>query len=1347
MVAGNSLSGLTAFTRAVHLGLARMNARAALASIGTTHCMENAICGCRSYSRARSVYKGTTNSANQGRIVHETPHDEASSKKATSGVTRPEAGRSGVRERDSRYVKTTNFAANKKISSSGTGRDEHGQDINKRVSLNDDSRLVNQQNEDLYNYYDVKDPRNAVPSPGFDENDRRAKITSRDDATDEIDLEFDVEPLSQQNGIDQTSSFAEKTVTLKKPCVVTKRLITVEAPIHSLTGRDALEAVLYGTGQYAPFNTVELLYKHIHKDNAAVKKGERSGSALLASLEDHVCLLARNRGLRVREAAMLAMIYDHQGTLRPEIRDALAMALQMQLCSFRPYDIAAVVAVYGKYGSRYRPLLNTLGLVFYDIMIAGKTAIAPQGPSVDETLAVIEAYSKVGMPIKRMTDAAFGTLYQHVDQMDTDQMLTVLDAFFRLSKDGNFVELYTKIIGRLFGQPVLFVDGFQKYAEQHLNANFQSPMEDTTIATIGDKRTAYPPSEVMRLMIAMAKCKSEHLIHSVHSRIEFKRLWSGNIRNNIMPWKASVVEPNSTIGLDVIAPGIENPTMVEAGEREIKTKLDTTAPDQKLIEMYRSVANNNSGVTGDNSTNHGANLQKVLRDGQNQVNSNIRSEAEILHEFVGDHRVVSYVDQIPSIYQGMLQMLSDTLGYMHNPKIFLQLIHDANRSVVEKALVLCKQRGIDLAFERLVQNCRAHYPFIASLNATMKNYEAPTDATMSNADYMPLFKVEDADVQVCLHAPEDVMIVHADQLIKSVEKESANDEQSDNAGSTSHAVYPSLCSYDRRVNEAMRALSVRNGANLDGLSATNKVSANDLALTIRAIQDYSRYSDHLHAETVNAIAALYFRMLFVAPRPPVASDELHKMQLSEFLSCIQDATPISLMVDHGHLPFTQNKNAVGFQEFHQVRHGEYQYYRPMPLFADLFRGNAALYGLMMYTIAHKMQYSGMHRAADCDLASTIQVIGAMRHVLHPFYIIATGKTNKILKWHILYYKGALNVCHRVNGTKVKGNGVSDVNTDAVQNTLGKVGDDAKMSGIPKSQSSHEALHSDDTDADHHSNEFKDGFDSVNTDLKELELIRDRTFAEAAADISKVMQCPLFHHSATIFTIVLLEYISQAIQTLQDDANLISLNGCAEISETLSMLMAFQQMMEMELDVNHKAFLHKCQNDMAAIIASKVMSAAEDEPGVGLGPMALPIDTAWRDEPHGGFAERVDALSLRMERQDFLSTARALAMYLNTVDLTEPLANAVHTIMQIMYKRLPYMADSDLVDAAITVIHADEALARTQNYSDEDPAGRLAQLVRILRVQCRQLLEVQPAHTDEVYTFSTRGRLAMIAAIG
>ncbi|CDR94081.1 hypothetical protein, conserved [Babesia bigemina] len=1338
MAAGNRLSGLTAFSRAVHLGLARVNAQAALTSVGAAHSTAKAAYGYLSQSRTTPVYKAAANNANKGKAGHEIPLGEAASEKSTRTVPPPASQRDG---RVNAYTK--NDATHKKGGDSGPRRDERRQDP-KRVSLQQDSRFLNPQNDEPENYYDIKDPRNAVPSPGFDENDRRAKITSREDATDEIELEFDGEPLPHRNASDRLGTFGSRTVTLKKPCVVTKRLITVEAPIHSLTGRDVLEAVLHGLHHYAPFTTVEQLYKHVQTDSVTVGTGKGCESELLASLEDHVCLLARNRGLRVREAVMLAMIYDHQGSLRPEIRDALAVALQMQLWAFRPYDVAATVSVYGKYGSRYRPLLNTLGLVFYDMMIAGKTAVAPQGPSVDEMLAVIESYSRVDMPIKRVTDAAFGTLYQHVSQMSRGQMLTVLDAFFKLSQDGNFVELYTKIIGKLFGQPVLFVDGFQKYAERYLNANFQSPMENTDIATIGEQSPAYAPNEVMRLMVAMAKCKSEQLIHAVHNRIEFKRLWSQNIRDKIMPWKASVVEPGAIIAPGLVAPPIDHVTMVEAAGRD-KVSSGVDVCRAQISGNDHATANKSVDVTGDNAANHGADVQQVTREADNQVNTSPEPDAEIPLDVSSGSVMVSYADQIPLIYEGMLRMLSDTLGFTQHPKHFSQLIYDANRSVVSKTADVCKELGVDSTFERLSRHCRAHYPFVASLYAIWRRYGTPGDSALQHTADMPLFKVDGASVQACPNTPEDVIIIHANQLIKSATDGSEENKQSGNAGLAANTVYPYLCSYERRLNEAMHALSVGGGANVDKFCTGPQVSANDLALTIRALQDYARYADHLHTETVNHLAALYFRMLFVSPSAPVASAEVTSTGSSEFLNCIMDATPTSLMVEHGHIPFTQNKNAVGNPEFYQVRHAEYMYYKPTPLFTDLFRGNAELYGLMMYTVAHKLQYSGTRGGPECDLASTVQVVCTMQHVLHPFYVIARGSTNDILKWHALYYKGVLNACHRVKGSQLKGNCI-DVKMDSLEHSLGDLGDDANTEKTPKSQLSHQLPHADDNGTPGACNGAKEYFAASKTGMKELELLRDTAFAEAAADISKVMRCPLFRHSATVFALALLEYIRQAIEALQYDVDQIGLSGCAEISRTLSMLIAFQQMMEMELDVAHQTLLNKCQNDIVAVVASKVMAAAEDEPGVGRDLMALPRDTAWRGESQGGFAERVESLSIRMERQDFLRTAHAMAISLSAVELTEPLADAVHTIMQVMYKRLPYMADIDLVGAAITVTEVYAALVHTQDYSEEDPGGRLTQLVRILRVQCRELIEMQPAHTDEVYTLSTCGRLALIAAI-
>ncbi|GFE54910.1 coatomer subunit alpha, putative [Babesia ovis] len=1156
MATGNRIIRTTAFCRGVHLGLARIEAGLHIRTHFANACMEVTKIQ-RSYvTKASDLVEILI--GNQG-LIRTLPCKDTKVH-FTTGKNKPKGDRT-PRKNVTKYARFSDG--------------ETGEDVN---------------------YYDIRDPRNNVKLPGFVEGDPRTRVTSRVDATDEIDITPD----------GYIGHESVHKVTLRKRCLVTNKNVTVETAVDSLSGTDVLEALFYKLEKYAQYKSVVKYYTCVYQNNVILPNNVE----LLNLLRGQISLLARSKTLKVEQAVMLAMIYDKQGMLDPEMRYLLMSVLKEQLYAFRPYDIAATVAVYGKHGLRYAPMLNALGLVFYDLMIGGKTAVEPGGPTVDETIAVVQAYAKVKLPIKRLVDAAFGILYQHVESMSKAQMLVTLQSFFQLTKDGNYVELYTKLIAALLGEPCLYIDNFQAWAERQLATDFKTSIVGLESSIFYDK-PEYTIPEVMQFMAAMSQCNSEHLIQTIHGRIEFKRLWSDNIRNKIMPWKGPTVECiEQLVGGNS---GTQGPS--------VNAMRDVTIPDTMAESPLRT-----------NKT------------------------------------MVSYRDQIPVIYNKMLKMLHDIFGPVVPPSKYLDMIYQGNKAVVDMAATLCNKIDLDMSAKLLENECQPYFPYISTLKSCI--------ATGVPTDQLPFFKLEYSGEEYRQNSNE-LIDAHAQQLITHVQKLKG---MKIHRQTKEIIIDNNMLSVENSLVEAVNILSLGKSTQVNDSITVVKVTENDLVHSIVALMDYSRYSD-LDPTTIDVLGGLYFRLVFVTSLDG-------SIDTGDKDCALVNMVPRSLMLEHGHVPFTQTENTKLTPEFHRVGLAEYRFYRPHPIYEDLFRGNTDLYGLMMYTVAHKIQAIVASVTDEYLLDKSGIVTTVIQHVLHPFHVLNVARYNTVSRWHLLYYKGLLDMCHDVGYKE----------------------------GIDMSQHNYD-VH-----------------------LHKIDATMDRAIVDTTQRIVDSVKSVQFKHVATVFVNVVLNYIRRIIDV--KDIHLVGLRDWAEVSMVLSMLFSFNQVGNQDTGV-----ITDLQSRVLAIIGAQIKEMGKSGISISRDMMAVHVEKMWHEPTGEDFYDLLNNVATKIDGHSFVAVTKALASAATYVELNEQLIGTLHTIMQLAYKRIPYADAKDIVGITMTLVDLTNALRQTQQGPEEDPRSRVTQLVGIVKSQCRQLIDSEPKTTDEAETISPLGANALLKALG
>ncbi|KAK1939756.1 hypothetical protein X943_003015 [Babesia divergens] len=1129
--------------------------------------------------------------------------------------------------------------------------------------------------DEVKSYYTVRDKRDQIPLPGFDLADPRSHFTNRDDATEEIDID-----VNERNNLQHLDDDASVKVKLNKRCIVTKVTTTVELPVNKLTGKDALNVLLYNIPQYSKFKMVESLYKYIQINDSISSASISLDPTVLHHLKNkYICWLGRR--------------CSKQGKL-----DALALALQSQLYAFRPYDIAAAVSVFGKYGSRYNALLNTLGLVFYDLMIAGKTAVTAEGPSKEEIMAVLKSYAKAQFPVKRIIDAGFGSLYKHIDSLTVQQMISILDDFFALSKDANFVELITHIMAKIFRQPALFVDKFQLWAEEQLNTDFQAPSE--TQITMQEVTDDYTPTDVLAIMRALSVCNSEYIIQSVHYRIAFKRLWSDNISKRNMPWQGPVVEPPDSVdGYKEGLPMIESTDMGSA-------VLCQNSNEQTTVTVGHP-------ENGSNHTENGAAAMDHM-DKKGCVRKNA---------------VITYRDQLPSLYGSILRIMLDTLHFVPHPERYLKLIYESNCRILEMAT--SKHEFAKEIRQGLESLCTPCYPFKASLYSYAKKYQIEDPAPGSQTRVLPFFKKgcdfagESKDI-----TEEYVQLFHAQNLVRSMLGTLRDDKQTTECDEHKDMAHLYTAALTNLTEEAVHCISLGACKQVDGNVELVRCSANDLSNAIAAICDYSRYANECHSNTVALLGALYFRILFVNVSMP--SNGLESGKTAIFGRFFETAAPRSLMVDFPYLPFTENPDMMGETEFHQTGNAEYKYYRPSPIYVDLVRGKSALYGIMVYALAHKIQYALMQEVADDEslLQYVTIVTTALEHVLHPFYLV-TRATNPMLRWQMLYYNGTLNKCHELSSMAATLKG-DEHPTHAI--TYGEGQANGCVVGLEQRESHVEA-------------NGENGIDTDLYDLKDLSNTMNGILEEAvesvATGIAQVVRCPNFRHAATVFVNVCITYMRKVIDKVSEDSKLLSIRGYSELSTALSMLIAFEQLIDDGKSKHRLDALTSLKERLNATMISEIVEIGKIENTGAANVSALPIETSeTADDIHKGRAEFIDELSQQLDAETFMHTARSLVLASTGADDTGEFVDALHSMMLVMYNRLTYMSNRDILRSILILCDLNATMKYREKCHAEDPRDRLAQVALILREQALELIAKPSVHTEDGEHLSAVGRCVL-----
>ncbi|KAK1443732.1 hypothetical protein BgAZ_206080 [Babesia gibsoni] len=1107
-----------------------------------------------------------------------------------------------------------------------------------------------QEPEEPYNFYNIKDKRESVPCPGFEKGDPRSSMSNRGDSIEDIDLDVILErayiPSMESNN---------HTVQLKKACMVTNKLITVDVPVRKLTGDAVVSAILHNIPPYEAYSSVEKLYKLLYIG----EKGKISslGTGVLQVLEKHISLLARAGALKVREALMIALIYDEHGMLEPLLRDSLALALQSQLYALRCYDVAATVRVFGKYGSRYSPLLNTLGLVFYDFMLGGKTSVYSNGPPTEEILEVLRSYAEVHFPVKRVVDAGFGRAYEDMDKMTTDQLITLLTSFFTLSKDSNFVEMYTKVMAILFHQPLLFVDEFQKWAQEQLTRECSITDHEQSTELI-NRLTRYSPPQLFLIMRALSECKSEYLIQSVHSRIAFKRLWSENISKGIMPWQGPVVQ------------------LGDMGSKDTRYLVAFGNPgnlnvDEKLLE-----SGGPSGADVMTNVNKEVVKQPTREDPKNADTQPSRKG------------VISYRHQIPLLYDSMLKMVSHTLGDLPHPSDYLKLIYDGNTEIITLAKKEYQKENVTI-HECSVLPC---YPFISTLLHQIGRYETSHFKAITPNELLPFFN-QGGDVmhlgEASIHG--SIKKWYATQHVKLTSEEAH----------VGVADIP-IINEDDSFNEMIHCLSFVKCSQINNGIRLYRVNAEDLANAVEVINDYSRYSDGHVEDTRLTIANLYFRMLFVN----VPQAKSHKQNLSSFKRFFENVTPRSLMLDFPHLPFTDNRKMMGETSFYQAKNGSYRYYKPSPLYSDLMDGRSSIYGLMMYVLSQKI----MHMAPLDDVEDGIYrmnldvVCTSIEHVLHPFHVTRNVSSNRLLKWSILYYMGSLNKVHNI----MKTHEYSRVETEVEL-------EDADFSG---------------------------NVTYTETIRNAIDHILDDAVIKAKKACGDVYICQHFRHVANILLNVCVNHIQCILKKIGKGDLCLTLQEHAKLSSTVCMLLEFDHELNKHTSSTCESLI-KLEDQCTSYLCQQIVILGNAYKGQTPEISASRVcENSDIDYCPMGMPDFVESLSHQMSTDTFFYVIYALFMAWKDVEDRRCLMDAMYSMTQVMYKRIPYMSQQELVRAAGTIVHLQRVKQHSSGIDTEDPKGLVAQMVQILGARCLEIMEMPLPDMDEEETISQLGILEL-----
>ncbi|BAM40314.1 conserved hypothetical protein [Theileria orientalis strain Shintoku] len=357
------------------------------------------------------------------------------------------------------------------------------------------------------NYYDISDKRDLTESSAFEKNDQRRSWTNRDDSTSEdyVDTNDRIKPL-------------QRSVATYRTCKVTNSRSKVNVAINSMDGDDVVSGICYNILGVESDMSLENLYNYLRNQNIS-------------------------RKLSMDHCVKILLLYDRLNGLSHEMRNLIQSYMYLNVHRFTPFQIIATFEVFGKHQERYENLLNLLCLIFYDHMIPLMKCKEPTSGSVGELGNVLDFLRVLkDFKFKKLTDVLYGHVYDNMESLSTDDMIEVSNTFFRSKKDANFVEMYTKMLSRIFKMPLLDLQNFENYVQRILKGTNNEVSGESgsssTAATGADADTSNILLDDMKALKAIFNCNSEFLISSVHHRIEFKRLWRHNIETNNVSWKS-----------------------------------------------------------------------------------------------------------------------------------------------------------------------------------------------------------------------------------------------------------------------------------------------------------------------------------------------------------------------------------------------------------------------------------------------------------------------------------------------------------------------------------------------------------------------------------------------------------------------------------------------------------------------------------------------------------------------------------------------------------------------------------------------------------------------------------------
>nr|PVC51584.1 hypothetical protein MACL_00001383 [Theileria orientalis] len=384
------------------------------------------------------------------------------------------------------------------------------------------------------NYYDISDKRDLTESSAFEKNDQRRSWTNRDDSTSEdyVDTNDRIKPL-------------QRSVATYRTCKVTNSRSRVNVAINSMDGDDVVSGICYNILGVESDMSLENLYNYLRNQNISRYIGSLGADkrSLLDDFKTQAQRLLHHRKLSMDHCVKILLLYDRLNGLSHEMRNLIQSYMYLNVHRFTPFQIIATFEVFGKHQERYENFLNLLCLIFYDHMIPLMKCKEPTSGSVGELGNVLDFLRVLkDFKFKKLTDVLYGHVYDNMESLSTDDMIEVSNTFFRSKKDANFVEMYTKMLSRIFKMPLLDLQNFENYVQRILKGTNNEVSGESgsssTAATGADADTSNILLDDMKALKAIFNCNSEFLISSVHHRIEFKRLWRHNIETNNVSWKS-----------------------------------------------------------------------------------------------------------------------------------------------------------------------------------------------------------------------------------------------------------------------------------------------------------------------------------------------------------------------------------------------------------------------------------------------------------------------------------------------------------------------------------------------------------------------------------------------------------------------------------------------------------------------------------------------------------------------------------------------------------------------------------------------------------------------------------------